>query len=244
MYLQLTNYHMANEVLYALDAVNKTTIGHLSRLTLQKVLYLSGALAPLKEIYLEYLSFITEQLGPYKGDIQETVDHLVGIGLVDIIYFERTKPRGIKQAGVRSHYVISDAGKKVVNSLILYPHEEEKAWWISLTTGLSYAYLEADGLTGTVDEKIRSIIYQDLTYNTFKKKNLLRRLIDLSDKNGLTYQFVEFLKSYSHVSDVMPLGISERKKVEIMLLTFMEYFYTGILNEGVNDSITAKKNIS
>ena len=227
---------MANEVLYALDAVKETTVGHLSRLTLQKVLYLSGALAPLKDIYLEYLRFNTEVLGPYKGEIQETVDHLVGIGLVDIIYFKRTRRRGIKQSGVRSHYVISDIGKEAVNRLILYTHEEEKAWWISLVTGLSYSYLEADGLSGTVDDKIKSIIYQDPTYNTFKKENLFKRLIDLSDKSGLTYQFVEFLKSYSQKSVVIPSDISERKKVEIMLLTFMEYFYTGILNEASNES--------
>jgi hypothetical protein len=230
---------MANEVLYALDAAKKTSVGHLSRLTLQKVLYLSGSLAPLKDIFLEYLKFNSEMLGPYKGEIQETVDHLVGIGLVDIIYFERTRRRGIRKAGARSHYVISDTGEEVVNRLILYPHEEEKDWWISLVTGLSYSYLEAGGLSGTVDEKIKSIIYQDLTYNTFREKNLFRRLIDLTDKRGLTYQFVEFLKNYAHESNVIPSDISERKKVEIMLLTFMEYLYTGSLNEASNDSSTA-----
>ena len=239
MFLQLENYHMANEVLYALVAAKETSVGHLSRLTLQKVLYLSGALAPLKDIFLEYLKFNTEMLGPYKGEIQETVDHLVGIGLVDIIHFERTMRKGRRKPGVRSHYIVSVTGEETVNRLILYPHEEEKKWWISLVTGLSYSYLEADGLSGTIDEKIRSIVYQDLTYNTFRRSNLFRRLIDLTDKKGLTYQFVVFLKNYAHESDVIPSNIPERKKVEIMLLTFMEYLYTGLLNEPSNDSSTA-----
>ena len=239
MYLQLENYHMANEVLYALNAVKKTSVEHLSRLTIQKVLYLSGALAPLKDVFLEYLRFNIEQLGPYTGDIQETVDHLVGIGLVDIIYFKRTKPRGAKKAGARSHYMISYTGQEVVNRLVIYRHEEEKAWWISIVTGLSYSYLAADGLSGTVDDKIKSIIYQDPTYTTYKKKNVFKKLIDLSDKSNFTYQFTVFLKSYSHESNVIPPDIPERKQVEIMLLTFMEYLYTGVLNETINDSSKA-----
>lgn len=217
---------MANEVLYALNAVNETIVRHLSKLTLQKVLYLSGAFAPLKDVLLEYLKFNAEKLGPYERTIQNTIDHLVGIGLVDVTYFEETN-----KGGALTHYVITDTGKETVRCLVLYPHEEEKAWWISLVTRLSYSYLVADGLNGTVDEKIRNIVYQDPTYEPYKKKNLFRRLIDLSDKNGLTYQFSEFLKTYSTGNNILSADLSERKKAEIMLVTFMEYLYTGVLNE-------------
>lgn len=230
---------MANEVLYALDAVKNTSVGHLSRLTLQKVLYLSGALAPLKDVLLEFLRFNANTFGPYKGDIQETVDHLVGIGLVDIIYFERTNKRGAKSAGALSHYEISVTGKEVIKHLVKYPHEEEKAWWISLVTGLTYSYLVADGLTGSVDEKIKSIIYQDPTYTTYKKKKLFRILIDLSDSEGLTYQLSDFLKSYIKGRGVIISDITERKKVEILLVTFMEYLYTGVLNDAGHGSSKA-----
>lgn len=234
MFLQIRNYHMANEILYALNAVTKTLVRHLSRLTLQKVLYLSGALAPLKEVILEYLKFNTEKLGPYERNIQNTVDHLVGIGLVDVVYFDETS-----KGGALTHYVITDTGKGIVNRLIKYPHEEEKAWWISLVTCLSYTYLAADGLTGTVDAKIRAIVYQDPTYEQLKKKALFRRLIDLSDRNGLTYQLSELLKNYASQSNVLHGDLTQRKKVEIMLVTFMEYLYTGVLNEARHEPAKA-----
>jgi len=217
---------MANEILYALSAVNKTSAGHLSRLTLQKVLYLSGALAPLKSVLLAYLKFNAENLGPYERTIQNTIDHLVGIGLVNVIYFEETLKRG-----ALTNYEITDIGQEVVDRLSLYPHEEEKRWWISLVTCAVYTYLTADGLNGSIDDKVRSIVYQDPTYEPFRKKNLFRHLIDLTDRNGLTFQFAEFLKAYSAQKNVVSADLSERKKVEIMLVTFMEYLYTGVLNE-------------
>ncbi len=234
MHLQLNNFHMANEVLYALEAAKKTSVGYLSRLTLQKTLYLSGALAPLKKVFLEYLRFISHNLGPYRGEIQETVDHLVGIGLVDIIYFDTTN-----HGGSLSNYVISDTGEEVIKRLVQYPYEEDKYWWISLVTGLAFSYLMSDGLSGSVDDKIKSIIYQDPTYTTYKEKNLFKKLIDLSDKDGLTYQYSEFLKAYVHESTATPSDLSERKQVEIMLVTFMEYLYTGVLNEVRNESSKA-----
>lgn len=221
---------MANEVLYALEAAKKTSVGYLSRLTLQKTLYLSGALAPLKKVFLEYMRFITHNFGPYKGEIQETVDHLVGIGLVDIVYFDKTK-----HGGFLSNYVISNTGEAVIERLIEYRHEEEKHWWISLITGLAYSYITSDGLSGSVDDKIKSLIYQDPTYTTYKERNLFKKLIDLSDKRGLTYQYSEFLKSYVQGRSVTTSDLSERRQVEIMLVTFMEYLYTGVLNEDKNE---------
>jgi hypothetical protein len=230
MFLQIRNYHMANEILYALSASRETTVGYLSRLTLQKVLYLSGALSPLKDVLLEYLKFNAEKLGPYGRNIQNTVDHLVGIGLVDVAYFEETK-----KGGALTNYIITDTGQIVVDRLIQYSNEEEKAWWISLVTGMTYSYLAANDLNGTVDEKVRTIIYQDPTYEPYRKKNHFRRLIDLSDKKGLTYQFAEFIKEYARHSGMLSSDLDERKKVAIMLVAFMEYLYTGVLNEATHE---------
>lgn len=226
MFLQIRNFHMANEILFALSAVKRTSVNHLSRLTLQKVLYLSGALAPLKNVILQYLKFNAEKLGPYDRSIQNTIDHLVGIGLVDVIFFEETT-----SGGALTHYVITDTGLQVVKRLAMYPAEEEKAWWISVVIGLIYSYLYAEGLEGSVDNKIKSIVYQDPTYATYKKKSLFRRLIDLSDSRGLTRQFADFLKDYSSHYDWPHADLTERKKIEVILVTFMEYLYTGLLNE-------------
>jgi uncharacterized protein YwgA len=197
---------MANEVLYALNAVKKTSLGHLSRLTLQKILYLSGALAPLKDIVLTYLKYNADYLGPYERRIQNTVDHLVGIGLVDVLYFEDTR-----KGGALTNYGITDTGQEVVHRLVEYSHEEEKAWWISLVTSVAYSYLVADGLSGTVDDKIRALVYKDPTYEPYKQKKLFRHLIDLTDKNGLTYQFTEFIKDYATRSDCLDLPDKGRK---------------------------------
>ena len=226
MLLQLRNYHMANEILYALSAAKKTSVGHLSRLTLQKVLYLSGALAPLKDIALVYIRFNAANLGPYERRIQNTIDHLVGIGLADVIYFDKTK-----MGGALTNYIITDIGTEVVDRLIKYPNEEEKAWWVSLVTSMVYSYLVSAGLRGTVDDKVRSIVYQDPTYKPYRKEKVYKRLIDLSVANGLTYQFVEFLKEYTKRDNAFSSEFDERKKVAIMLVTFMEYLYTGVLNE-------------
>lgn len=230
MFLQIPNYHMANEILYALSASKKTSVGYLSRLTLQKILYLSGALSPLKDVLLEYLKFNAEMLGPYERRIQNTVDHLVGIGLVDVAYFEETR-----KGGALTNYIITDTGQIVVDRLIQYSNEEEKAWWISLVISMTYSYLEASDLNGTVDEKVRTMVYQDPTYEPYRKNNLYRRLIDLSDKKGLTYQFIEFIKEYASHNGMLSPDLDERKKVAIMLVAFMEYLYTSVLNETTHE---------
>ena len=228
MYLQLTNYHMANEILYALNEAQSHGEGTLSKLSLQKLLYLSGALAPIKSIVLEYLHFITEKRGPYSKDIQNTVDHLVAIGLVKIIQFEEIK------GGSLANYRISEAGHTVVDLLIQYPQEADKCWWISLVTRLIFSYFHGEGLKGKNDEKIKSLVYQDPTYKNLRAKALFHHLIELDDQKGVTFKLISLMQEYieKHRSNISK--INHGRRAEILLSSFFEYLYINYLNEENN----------
>ncbi len=224
MYLQLTNYHMANEILYALNEACSKGEGSLSKLSLQKLIYLSGALAPIKRIILEYLHFITEKRGPYSKDIQNTVDHLSAIGLVEITRFEKVK------GGSLANYRISKAGQAVVDLLIQYPKEADKYWWISLVTKLVFSYFHGEGLKGKTDEKIKSLVYQDPTYKELKVKGLFQHLIELDNEESVTYKLISSMKQYIEKCRIITIS-HDRRGAEILLSTFFEYLYISYLSE-------------
>lgn len=216
---------MANEILYALNEARSCSDRPLSKLSIQKLLYLSGALAPIKDVILAYLSFITLIRGPYSKDIQNTLDHLVAIGLVEIVSFEKSN----KAAYV--NYQIAEAGKDVVKLLREYVHEDEKYWWISLVTKLVYTYFHAEGLEGNMDDKIKALVYQDPTYRKYKDNGQFHHLIELGNPNGLTYQLIDFIKEYFVKERVSIIKQGYRRTTEIILLTFFEYLYLNHLSE-------------
>ena len=225
MYLQLTNYHMANEILYALNEARSKGGGTLSKLSLQKLLYLSGALAPIKRVILEYLHFITEKRGPYSKDIQNTVDHLVAMGLVEITRFETFR------GGSLANYRISKVGQTVVDLLLQYPKEAEKCWWISLVTKLVFSYFYGEGLRGKNDEKIKSLVYQDPTYKDLKLKGLFHHLIELDDQKSVTFKLISAMKEYITKHLPATSKSDDRRSAEILLSAFFEYLYINSLSE-------------
>ena len=225
MYLQLTNYHMANEILYALNEARSHGEGTLSKLSLQKLLYLSGALAPIKRLVVEFRHFITEKRGPYSKDIQNTVDHLVAIGLAEITHFRKIK------RGSLANYRISGSGQAAVDLLIQYPKEADRCWWISLVTRLIFSYIVGEGLQGKDDEKIKSLVYQDPTYKSLRIKELFHHLIELEDENGVTHKLVSSMKEYMGKNRATGSEISRGRSAEILLSTFFEYLYLNYLSE-------------
>jgi hypothetical protein len=216
---------MANEILYALNEARSKGGGTLSKLSLQKLLYLSGALAPIKRVILEYLHFITEKRGPYSKDIQNTVDHLVAMGLVEITRFETFR------GGSLANYRISKVGQTVVDLLLQYPKEAEKCWWISLVTKLVFSYFYGEGLRGKNDEKIKSLVYQDPTYKDLKLKGLFHHLIELDDQKSVTFKLISAMKEY--ITKHMPATSKsdDRRSAEILLSAFFEYLYINSLSE-------------
>jgi hypothetical protein len=216
---------MANEILYALNEARSKGEGTLSKLSLQKLLYLSGGLAPIKRVILEYLHFITEKRGPYSKDIQNTVDHLVAMGLVEITHFETFR------GGSLANYRISKVGQTVVDLLLQYPEEAEKCWWISLVTKLVFSYFYGEGLRGKNDEKIKSLVYQDPTYKDLKLKGLFHHLIELDDQKSVTFKLISAMKEY--ITKHMPATSKsdDRRSAEILLSAFFEYLYINSLSE-------------
>jgi uncharacterized protein YwgA len=139
MYLQLSNYHYANEILYVLKSVNNDTNKVISKIGVQKLLYLSASLSPIKDIVLSIVKFISEKRGPYSKDIQNTLDHLVAYDLVKI-----TEYRVFSNHSSIAFYQITEGGLAAIDSLIHYNKEEEVYWWINLITRISNLYVDED----------------------------------------------------------------------------------------------------
>lgn len=230
MYLQLKNYKMANEILYVLDAVDNCSNSHVSKLALQKLLYLSGALAPFKNIILSFLHFRYEIRGPYSKDIQNAVDHLVATGLVDIVDFKKTGRFAL------ANYKISEAGIEAAKLLKTYSIEEEKCWWIDTVTRLAAAYTKADGFKDDDLDNIVKLVYQEPTFKVLKDKKRYHYPIDFNNgEKGLTNKLVEFLKNYPESRYLKLTKDNERKNIEILLATFFEYLYVNFLSEKENE---------
>ena len=136
MRLQVNNidsYKKANEILYALEAIKVYGDGIVSKVALQKIIYLSTVLAPIKEIVLSFLRFQYNYRGPWNVDIQNTVDHLVAIGAVDVVSF-----KAISSRKALANYSISTEGSEIVKSLIINSSEEGKFWWITTVSRAAY----------------------------------------------------------------------------------------------------------
>ena len=88
MYLQFKNYRNANEVLYALYAADRIANEAVSKLGLQKLLYLAASFAPIKNIVLSVVRFSRLGRGPYSKHIQNAIDQLVAYDLADISDFK------------------------------------------------------------------------------------------------------------------------------------------------------------
>lgn len=227
MYLQLKNYHMANETLYVLDAAEKYSDGIVSKLSLQKMLYLSGALSPIKEVILTFLKYSYHFRGPYSKDIQNTIDHVVASGLVDICGF--TKSENGKAAFV--NYKITEGGTEAVRLLQRYSHEAEKHWWISIIYQLSKIYMQSEKLEGDADHRIMSLVYQEPSFKSLRKSNKKGYLINFNKKEEITSQLISFLKNYSTHNVPLFFNGNKRKQAEIVLITFFEYLYLNYVNE-------------
>jgi uncharacterized protein YwgA len=230
MILQLENFHKSNEILYVLDAVYKHKSQSVSKIALQKLLYLSGALAPIKEIILSILKFQRIQRGPYSKDIQNIVDHLVAYGLVKITEF-----RVIKDRNSSAFYQITSGGQNAVQQLIAYSTEEEKYWWITCISRLSLMYAELDSADDDNEfhglDKIVRIVYQDYTFKETKENSYFRALIDFNETDGPTARTIEFVKDYIETNRNMFSFENERDEAELILVAFFNHFFNNYLVE-------------
>lgn len=224
MLLQIKDYHKANEILYILKSIDDAAQIPVSKIALQKLLYLSGVLAPIKDIILSFVKFQRIQRGPYSKDIQNIVDHLVAYDLVEIIDFKI-----VHSKNSTAYYKITSGGISAVNNLISYSKEDEKFWWISCVTKLATIYSNIDFAENDTEftgiDKVVRLVYQDYTFKETLDNKKFRALIDFEDTEGPTVELISFIKSYAEKNkDMIGLG-SERSQAELILIAFMDQLY-------------------
>ncbi|OPC29192.1 hypothetical protein [Elizabethkingia miricola] len=230
MILQLENFHNSNEILYVLHSIHVNKGKAVSKIALQKLLYLSAALAPIKEIILSIIRFQRIQRGPYSKDIQNIVDHLVAYELVNITEF-----KVIKDKNAIAVYEIAEGGINAVDKLLKYSVEEEKYWWISCISRLSLMYSEFDSAENDDEfeglDKIVRIVYQDYTFKQTKDNSYFRALIDFNDVDKPTAYTIKFVKDYIESNRELFSFTNERYEAELILAAFFNNFYNNYLIE-------------
>lgn len=229
MYLQFKDYRNANEVLYVLYAADRVTGQSVSKLALQKLLYLAASFAPIKDIVLSMIRFNRLVRGPYSMHIQNTVDHLVAYGLVDITYFQVTRAENSL-----AFYRINEGGISAMEFLRQYSIEDEKAWWIACIVRLSYIYSQEDYLKNDEQfkglDRIVRLVYQDKTFKDIDETVGYRGSIDFEMDEGVTQKLVEFTKSYIKETDKFH-DLSEKVTAELILLAFFEQLFANYIEE-------------
>jgi hypothetical protein len=199
----------------------------LSKIGIQKCIYLSEVLSPLKEIVLSFLNFIYLHKGPYSKDVQNILDHLVSMNAIEVDSFSTY--------GKNSYvnYKITEAGKFLVENLIYDPMEKEKLQWIRIVIELIDAYKDAFDLSEEYSgvDKIIGLVYQEPSFYEIKQRNGKKELIPMGDKNTLTIKLIHFLEK---AKEALPPQFDREKyklDLETVLLAFFEYLYVEYLSE-------------
>jgi uncharacterized protein YwgA len=216
MFLQV-DFKYANEVLYTLDSADRITKEPISKLGLQKILYLSACFAPIKNVVLAAIKYVRHNRGPYSKEIQNTVDQLVAYDLAEITDFTAVTKK-ISYASYR----ITEGGKSAVAKLRQYSAEEEKAWWINCVVKLSKIYINEDYLSEDEQfdglEKIVRLVYRDDSFKAVEHKRW--HLIDF-ESSPITHQVIAFTTSYLD-KDKSFHNLPEKTLAELVLLAFFE----------------------
>ncbi|NVJ45613.1 MAG: hypothetical protein HWE07_00755 [Cytophagia bacterium] len=228
MYLQLRGdeLHKANQILYILYSVEKNSYSSLSKLGLQKLIYLSAVLAPAKKIILSIVQFKREQRGPYSKDIQNIVDHLVACGLVDVVEFKVT----YKNNSI-AYYRISKGGMEAVKRLILIEKESEKYWWMDMITRLSIVFSEDEGLDSEKElvgiDKIVRLVYEDLDFKSVE--NDFGVIID-AERSTLSASLIEFTHTYI-TQNAELLDFDDKDIIELVIMAYFEFLHSKYLDK-------------
>jgi len=228
MLLDNKAFKRSNEILYVFYSADELALPFLSKIGIQKCIYLSEVLSPLKEVVLSFLNFIYLHKGPYSKDIQNILDHLVSMNAIEVDSFSTYKK---KNSYV--NYKITEAGKSLVENLIYDPLEKEKLQWIRIVLRLIDAYKDAFDLSEEYRgvDKIIGLIYQEPSFCEIKQGNRKEELIPMGDKNTLTMELIHFLEK---VGETLPSSFDRVKyklDLETVLLAFFEYLYVEYLSE-------------
>ncbi|MEQ9120352.1 hypothetical protein [Fulvivirga sp.] len=219
-------FKMAAEILYALDAVSKLNGNYsVSRVAIQKVMYLSVVLAPIKNLAIELANFIAHYQGPYNKHIQNTIDHLVGTNYVELESYKRYNNR------LLANYTITKRGRNAIEKLRRMPEEEEKQWWISIIVRLSNVHLNNvrnsrwEGFDRIVD-----LVYADPTFsNHLQDQGRGKSKIDFDSTE--TKELISYAKNFIGKDRTVIKQMGERKIAEMILVGFFDFMLGKHLEE-------------
>lgn len=220
-------FKRSNEILYLFYSADELKWPFLSKIGVQKCLYLSEILSPLKEILLSFLNFIYLHKGPYSKDIQNILDNLVSLNAIEVVSFTTTNGNSY------ADYKITEAGKSLVENLVSYPVEKEKLAWIRTVMKIVDAYKDSYGLSVQYEgvDKIIDLVYQEPSFKDLEQREAKRERIPIGQRNNLTMNLIDFLKK---VEQHLPPGFErDRYKLDLetILLSFFEYLYVEHLSK-------------
>ncbi len=228
MLLDNKTFKRSNEILYVFYSADELALPFLSKIGIQKCIYLSEILSPLKEIILSFLNFIYLHKGPYSKDIQNILDYLVALGGIEVDSFTIHRRKNSY-----ANYKITEAGKSLVEDLIHDPMEKEKLQWIRIILKLIDAYTNAFGLREEYSgvDKIIDLVYQEPSFHEISQRNIKGKFIPMGNKNTLTMELIYFLEK---AEKALPPNFDREKyklDLEMVLLAFFEYLYVEYLSE-------------
>jgi len=217
----------SNEILYLFSAANGLNWISLSKIGVQKCLYLVEILSPVKEIILSFLNFIYLHKGPYSKDIQNTLDYLVSLDAIEVVSFT------ISGSSAYADYRITESGISLVKDLTLYPVENEKLLWIQTVMKVVDVYKGSYGLNEQYQgvDKIIDLVYQEPTFKEIRLRKAKREIIPFGAENKLTKELINFLQT---IEQELPDNFDKTRyklNLETILLSFFEYLYVEHLSE-------------
>jgi hypothetical protein len=220
-------FKRSNEILYLFYAADDLRWPHISKIGVQKCLYLSEILSPLKEIILSFVNFIYLHKGPYSKDVQNILDSLVAQNAIEVVSFTTADGNSYVD------YKITEAGRDLVENLALYPIEKEKLVWIKTVMNVVDAYKGCYGLSEQYKgvDRIIDLVYQEPTFREIRKRKAKWEIIPFGAENKLTVELVNFLKN---IEQELPENFDKKKyslNLETILLLFFEYLYVEHLSE-------------
>lgn len=225
------DFNKSNEILYILKSVQDSKIDSISKIGIQKVFYLANLLAPVKDLVLAAIEFLSEKRGPYSKSLQNIVDQLVGNGYVEIVDFKNSNNG---QSWSLASYSITKAGLQVVDNLIKYEKEKEKLWWYNIVVRLSKIYSKQEVLANENNyggfDNIVNLVYQDLTYLKYKNGAELLTNINLRDEHEPTFVLINFIKEYIVQNNLLSKNLGKNKIAEIILIAYFDFLYSKYLD--------------
>ena len=218
------DYKRINEILYLFKAASDLDWKDISKIGVQKTIYLTEILAPFKEMALSFLNFIYLYKGPYSKDIQNSLDYLVSCGALEITKFVQYR----KFSYV--NYRASESEKRIVKALLDYPEEKEKYEWIAIILKIIDAYKDAFGIgKGYEDvDKIIDLVYEEPSFKLAKDKGI-GEFIEMISEDNATLKFLNFLKKIEETDLPKVLKREPAYDLETVILMFFEYLYLGFL---------------